>query len=154
MLQVDIEKIEDAIGYSFKNKNHLIRSLTRKAYALEQKQQNLECEDQEIFQTLGDAVLKLILVEHLIENGSNTRENITNEKMNLESREKLAEISRQLGIGTFIKLGIGEMRLKVNEKQSVLAETLEALIAAIYRDGGYDACKKTIDKWSSRFNWF
>ncbi len=153
MLQADIKKIEDAIGYSFKDKNHLIRALTRKAYALEQKQQNRDCEDQEIFQTLGDAVLKLILVERLIENGSNTRENITNEKMNLESREKLAEISRQLGIGTFIKLGIGEIRQKANEKQSVLAETLEALIAAIYRDGGYHACKETIDKWFSRFNW-
>jgi ribonuclease-3 len=139
--------IEEALGYTFSNKSLLERALTRKAYALEQKQQNIECEDQEIFQTLGDAVLKLILVEHLIETGSDTRENITNEKMNLESRVRLAEISRQLGIGTFIKLGIGEIRQKAHEKQSVLAETLEALIAAIYLDGGYNVSKETIIKW-------
>ncbi|MCZ7383065.1 MAG: hypothetical protein O8C64_16025 [Candidatus Methanoperedens sp.] len=139
--------IEEALGYTFSNKSLLERALTRKAYANELKQQNQECEDQEIFQTLGDAVLKLILVEHLIETGSDTRENITNEKMNLESRVRLAEISRQLGIGAFIKLGIGEIRQKANEKQSVLAETLEALIAAIYLDGGYKVSKETIIKW-------
>ena len=139
--------IEDTLGYTFSNKNLLNRALTRKAYANEKKPHNKDCEDQEIFQTLGDAVLKLILVEHLIENGSNTRENITNEKMNLESRVRLAEISRQLGIGTFIKLGIGEIKQKAHDKQSVLAETLEALIAAIYLDGGYDVTKRTIIKW-------
>ena len=61
--------IEDRLGYSFTDKELLDRALTRKAYANEQKQQNQECEDQEIFRTLGDAVLKTVLVDLLIKNG-------------------------------------------------------------------------------------
>ncbi|MCZ7385280.1 MAG: hypothetical protein O8C63_11105 [Candidatus Methanoperedens sp.] len=139
--------IEEALGYTFSNKSLLERALTRKAYANELKQQNQECEDQEIYRTLGDAVLKTILVDRLIESGYKTREDITNRKMELESEEGLAKISRTLGIGSSIRLGIGEKKQKANEKQYVLAETLEAIIGAIFLDGGYDASKKTIIKW-------
>ncbi len=135
--------IEDALGYTFSDKNLLKRALTRKAYANEHK----EGEDQEIFRTLGDAVLKAALVDRLIASGYNTREEITNRKMELESEEGLAKISRNLGVGDSIKLGAGERRQKANEKQYVLAETLEALMGAIYLDGGYDACKEIIIRW-------
>ncbi len=139
--------IEDALGYTFSDKNLLNRALTRKAYANEQKQQNKDIEDQEIFRTLGDAVLKTILVDLLIKSGCKTREEITNRKMELESVEGLARIGRELGIGVYIKLGQGEMKQKANEKQYVLAETLEALIGAIYLDGGFEASRETIIKW-------
>lgn len=118
--------IEDKLGYTFSNKKLLNRALTRKAYANEQKQLNKDIEDQEIFRTLGDAVLKTVLVDLLIASGCKTREEITNRKMELESEEGLAKISRELGIAPFIKMGIGETKQKANEKQSVLAETLEA----------------------------
>lgn len=139
--------IEDTLGYTFSNKNLLARALTRKAYANEQKPQNKECEDQEIFRTLGDAVLKTVLVDLLIASGCKTREEITNRKMELESEEGLAKISRELGIGHFIKLGIGEKKQKANEKQYVLAETLEALVGAIYLDGGFEASREAVVKW-------
>ncbi len=139
--------IEEALGYTFSNKSLLERALTRKAYANELKQQNIECEDQEIYRTLGDAVLKTVLVDRLIASGYKTREDITNRKMELESEEGLAKISRELGIGSSIRLGIGEKKQKADEKQYVLAETLEAIIGAIFLDGGYDASKDTIIKW-------
>lgn len=139
--------IEDTLGYTFSNKNLLNRALTRKAYANEQKQQSIYCEDQEIFRTLGDAILKTVLVDRLIASGCKTREEITNRKMEIESVEGLARISRELGIGASIKLGLGEKKQKANEKQYVLAETLEALIGAIYLDGGYEACKEIIIRW-------
>jgi ribonuclease-3 len=139
--------IEEALGYTFSNKSLLERALTRKAYANELKQQNQECDDQEIYRTLGDAVLKTVLVDRLIASGYKTREEITNRKMELESEEGLAKISRMLGIGSSIRLGIGEKKQKANEKQYVLAETLEAIIGAIYLDGGYDASRETIIKW-------
>lgn len=139
--------IEDALGYTFSDKNLLNRALTRKAYANEQKQQNKDIEDQEIFRTLGDAVLKTVLVDLLIKSGCKTREEITNRKMELESVEGLAKIGRELGIGPFIKLGLGEIKQKANEKQYVLAETLEAVIGALYLDGGYEASRETIIKW-------
>ena len=139
--------LEGTLGYSFKNEYYLNRALTRKAYANEQKQHNQDCEDQEVYRTLGDAVLKLVLVDRLIESGCDTRDDITLKKKELEREEKLAEIGRNLGIGHAIKLGIGETKQKANEEPKVLAETLEALIAAIYLDGGYDVSRETISKW-------
>jgi len=139
--------IEDALGYAFSDKNLLNRALTRKAYANEQKQQNKDIEDQEVFRTLGDAVLKTVLVDLLIKSGCKTREEITNRKMELESVEGLAKIGRKLGIGQYIKLGQGEIKQKANEKQYVLAETLEALIGAIYLDKGFEASREIIIRW-------
>jgi ribonuclease-3 len=137
--------LEEAIGYSFNNRNILICALTRKAYANEQKQKkNLVCKDQEIFRTLGDAVLKTVLIDLLIESGCTTREEITNRKMELESQEGLAKVGRQLDLGSFILMGAGEKKQKANKKQSVIAETLEALIGAIYLDGGFDNSKTII----------
>ena len=146
-----VEEMESALGYIFSDKSLLNRALTRKAFALEERQQNRECEDQEIFRTLGDAVLKLVLVEKLIKNGSDTRKDITEKKINLEKKDSLARISRSLEIGSFIKMGIGEKKQKANEVPYVLAETLEALIGAIYLDGRYDECRKTIINWFERF---
>jgi ribonuclease-3 len=143
--------IEKNLGYSFADKNLLNRALTRKAYALEQKQRNQDCEDQEVFRTLGDAVLKAVLVDLLIKSGCKTRDEITSKKIRLEREETLAKISQDLGIGPFIKLGVGEEKQKANEEPKVLAETLEALIGASYLDGGYSASKGVITKWFKSF---
>lgn len=139
--------IEETLGYTFKNAAYLDRALTRKAYANEQKQQHKDCEDQEIYRTLGDAVLKLALVDLLIKSGCDTRDDITLKKKDLEREEKLAEIGRNLGIGHAIKLGVGEKKQRADEEPKVLAETVEALIAAIYYDGGFEAARETIRKW-------
>lgn len=140
-------KIEENIGYYFSNKSLLNRALTRKAYALEQKQLEKFCEDQEIFRTLGDAVLKIILIDMLINSGSNTRDEITIKKIELERKESLASIAQELKIGKFIKMGVGEKKQKIDEEPKVLAETLEALAGAIYLDGGFEVSKKVINKW-------
>ena len=138
--------IEESLGYSFNDKSLLERALTRKARALEQKEQGQDLEDQEIFRTLGDAVLKPILVDLLIKEGCKTRDEITKKKIELEREGTLAEISRKLGIGPFIKLGVGEEKQNANEQPKVLAETLEALIGAIYRDGGYNVSNGVVTK--------
>lgn len=141
------EELQKKIGHNFAKEALLDRALTRKAYANEAKQQNPSCEDQEVFRTLGDAVLKAALVDLLINNGCKTPEEITVRKEELECEERLANISREFGIDQAVKLGLGEKKQKANKKQSVLAETLEALIGAIYRDGGYDTAKNVIRKW-------
>ena len=146
-----VEEIEFALGYNFSDKSLLNRALTRKTFALEEKQQNRECEDQEIFRTLGDAVLKLVLVDKLIKNGVETRGEITKQKIHLEREEKLADISSSLGIGSSLRMGKGETKQQANKEPYVLAETLEAVIGAIYLDGGYDECQKTIVKWFEPF---
>ena len=138
--------LEENLGYVFTNKSLLDRALTRKAYALEQRQQNKESEDQEIFRTLGDAVLKAVLIDLLIENGCSTRDEITSRKKNYEREEGLAEVSKRLGIGSALKLGKGEEKQKAQEEPYVLAETFEAVIGAVYLDGGFEATKRTIMK--------
>ena len=138
--------IEENLGYTFKNNYFINRALTRKAYALEQKQQNIECDDQEIYRTLGDAVLKTVLIDLLIKNGINSRGDITSRKKSLEREEGLAEISKRLDIGAYLKLGKGEGKQKADEEPYVLAETFEAVIGAIYLDGGFEACKGIIEK--------
>jgi ribonuclease III len=137
--------IEDNLGYVFKDKSKLERALTRKTFALEQKQQNKDCLDQEIFRTLGDAILKAVLVDLLITRaGCKTRDEITTRKKKLEREEGLAKISSELGLGTSIRMGKGEIKQRADEEPYVLAETLEAVIGAIYLDGGFDASKAVI----------
>jgi len=101
--------------------------------------------------TFGDVVLKAVLADLLIKSGCKTSDEITSKKQELESKEPLARISQGLGIGHFITLGAGEKKQKANEEPSVLAGTLEALIGAIYLDGGYDASKNVITKWFKNF---
>ncbi len=139
--------IEENLKYSFNNKELLNRALTRRAYALEQKQQNNICNDQEIFRVLGDGVLRAVLVDLLIKAGCTTREEITTRKQKLEREETLAEIARNLSIGQFIKLGIGERKMNADKEPKVLAETLEAIIGAIYFDKGYNTTKTVIAEW-------
>ncbi len=143
--------LEESLGYSFENEALMIRALTRKAYANEQKQQNRECDDQEIFRTLGDSVLKTVLVDMLIRNGCTTRDDITTKKKKLEREEGLADISREIGLGASIRFGKGEMKQKADQEPYVLAETLEAVIGAIYLDGGFDAAKEVVARLFGRY---
>lgn len=138
--------IEENLGYKFKNKSLLDRALTRKAYALEQHQQKREYEDQEIYRTLGDAVLKAVLIDLLIKSGCSTRGEITNRKKSLEREEGLAQIGRNIDLGSCLNLGKGEGKQKAQEEPYVLAETFEAVIGAIFLDSGFEATKNIIEK--------
>lgn len=149
---MEYNELELNIGHIFIEKNLLDRALTTKGYVNEFKQQNPNSppiQSQDAFCTLGDAVLKLILVDHLIKNKRyNKSREITEEKKQAESRKTLAKISRQLNIGHFLKMGTGEREHnKIYDNDDNLAETLEAIIGAIYLDIGFEASKKIILKW-------
>jgi ribonuclease-3 len=143
--------VEELLGYFFFDTSLLDRALTRKAYANEQRQRNTPCEDQEVLATLGDAVLKTILIDLLIRFGYTTPDTVTQEKKALEREELLAKVAMELEVGSFIRLGIGEQRQKAQEQPYVLAETLEALIGAIFLDGGYEAAEQRIKHWFDRY---
>jgi len=141
----DISTVEKRLNYSFEDKNLLIRALTRKAFAQEQKQQGRNCEDQEVYRILGDAVLKAILVEMLIQQGYDSRESITNKKIELEKRENLGKMFEGMGIAPFIRFGIGEKKQGISSQSSVLGETFEALVAAVHIDAGsYEKTKRFV----------
>ncbi len=145
-------ELELNIGHIFIEKDLLNRALSTNGYVTEFNQQNSNSspiQSQDAFCTLGDAVLKLILVDHLIKNKKyNKCGEITEEKKQAENRKTLARISRQLNIGHFLKMGAGERKHnKIYDNDDTLAETLEAIIGAIYLDIGFEASKKIIMKW-------
>lgn len=141
----DIATVERRLNYTFNDKGLLIRALTRKAFAQEQKHQGRNCQDQEVYRILGDAVLKAILVEMLIQQGYVSRESITNKKIDLEKRENLGKMFEGMGIAPFIRFGIGEKKQGISSQSSVLGETFEALVAAVHIDGGsYEKTKRFV----------
>lgn len=142
----DVERVENKLGYSFKDKRLLIRALTRKD-AVEKTQVAHDFGHQGILATLGDAILKAVLVHQLIESGCDTAEKITDEKKEIENEKTLAVISQELMIGNFMLMSNGEKIQHANKMSKPLAETLEAVIGAIYLDGGYDTSMKVIKKW-------
>jgi ribonuclease-3 len=140
-------EVEARLGYVFKDKSLLIRALTRKAYALEQHQKGLQCEDQEVFRTWGDAILKALLVELLINNGCSERGTLTSRKSKLEDRESLGSMELAVSIAPYMRLGNGERKNQAQQQTSVIGETFEAVIAAIYQDGGHETIKQLVTGW-------
>jgi ribonuclease-3 len=141
------KNIGQKLGYTFNDPGLLERALTRKAFANEQRQHNIPSEDQEIYCTLGDAVLKTVLIDLLIAEGASTPDKVTQRKKELEREENLALIGKKIGIGPFIKLGKGEHKQSAGEQPYVIAETMEAIIGAIFLDGGYISAEARIRDW-------
>ena len=145
----DLTGIEQILGYHFFERQHLIRALTHPAYANELLQQNKKCMDQEAYSTLGDAVLKTDLILFLMERGVTTKGEITQRKEELESNVNLARIGKRLKIRNFIRLGRGAPDLWRSGEETILADTIEALIGAIFldSDSGMGIVKQCIGKW-------
>jgi len=145
----------------------LDRALTRKGYAQEQLQIDRKCKDQEALSTLGDGVLRAALVHILLRCGKNTKGDISNIKQELENNETLYQIGVNLGISSFnLHLSKNEKKLmemnEANYRQSgvegglgarsqaevtIVSDTVEALIGAIYLDLGFQTALRFIERW-------
>ncbi len=146
---IDFSKLEDELGFTFLKKEHRTRALTRRAYAKEEedKQKERRWKHQEAYCVLGDAVLKTILSDRLIEKGCETRKDITETKKEYESQVGLSKVAKKKRIGRFILKGVGEKKQNADKQPRVQAETLEALIGAMFLDRGYKKTKKAVLKW-------
>jgi ribonuclease III len=149
MDQKDITEIEQIIGYHFFENQHLIRALTHPAYANELLQQNKRCMDQMAYSTLGDAVLKTGMILFLMEKGIQSKGQITQEKERLEDNPTLAKVARRLRLKKYIRLGRGEKGLWRDGEETILSDTMEALIGAIFldSDAGFGVVKQCIEAW-------
>jgi len=145
----DILTIENILGYHFFESQHLIRALTHPAYANEIIQKNRICLTQEAYSTLGDAVLKTCIILFLMEKGLNEKGAITMTKELIEDNQSLAKIGRRLKIKKFIQLGRGEKTLWESGEERILADTVEALIGAIFLDSdtSFGVVRQCIGKW-------
>ena len=148
---METTELEMNLGHIFVDEKLLERALTTNGWANEHNKNipgSNHIQSQEAFCTLGDAVLKLILVDKLITKGTEDSGIITEKKKDAENRKTLSKISRKFNVDKFMKMGTGEKEHdKIYDNDDNLAETLEALIGAIYLDVGFDATKKVIMKW-------
>ena len=144
MEQTDLPELTRKLGYEFKNMDLLVESLRHSSFVNEQLDTNLK--DNECLEFLGDAVLSLVVGHILMKNYPDLKEgDLSRMRANLVNESQLASIARGIDLGAYIQLGKGEIQSQGWNKQSILANTFEALIAAVYIDGGFDAAFKIID---------
>lgn len=136
--EVDMDEIERILYYRFHSRSLPIRALTRFQYAKEKHDKLEACDDQLLLATLGDAILKAALTDIFFKSGYENSDQVTKTREKIEKKEPLARRAKELGIGKHIILGHGEKKQQVQEEERVLAETLEALIAAIYLDSDFE----------------
>jgi ribonuclease-3 len=138
----DFDELEKRFGYTFQSRDLLSRALTHRS-ALGMK----ERADYERLEFLGDAVLDLAVAHLLSDAHPDAREGeLSKMRAALVNTHALAKIGREIEIGPYIRLGRGEYSSGGNDRPSILADVMEALIGAMYRDSGYEVALKTIDK--------
>ena len=129
--------VEERIGYTFNDRSLLERALTRLAYTLEA---GLPPDaHMDALATLGDAVINVAVVEAVVAGGAHDKGAISNRKMNLVNMSRLRGLAEALDLGAYVRWGKGEAAQAVWTSGRVLAECLEALVGAVYLDGGMEA---------------
>jgi ribonuclease-3 len=140
---MDHSKFQHTLRYTFKNPLLLEEALRHSSFVNEQADPGVR--DNERLEFLGDAVLNLVIGHLLMRAYPQMHEGeLSRLRANLVNETQLAEIARSLDLGPNLLLGKGEIQSNGQEKNSLLANALEAVIAAIYLDDGFEAAEKTI----------
>ncbi len=147
---MSLETLENSLGYSFRDKELLQRSLTHRSWANEKFQGGPEAaaraEQNESLEFVGDSVLGLVIAETLYRKHPDLNEgDLTLMKHRLVSTTTLAQVAAELELGNAVRLGRGEQKSGGREKPAILADTLEAVIAAIFFDGGYEKAREAVN---------
>ncbi|EKE19747.1 MAG: hypothetical protein ACD_8C00115G0008 [uncultured bacterium] len=137
-----IESLAKKIGVKFDNIELLRQAVTHRSYLNENR--DLAIEHNERLEFLGDAVLELIITEHLYNNYKNPEGELTSWRSALVNGEMLASVSQDLGVEKHLLMSRGEAKDKGRARQYLLANALEAIIGASYLDQGYDTTKKFV----------
>ena len=140
-----IEDLANKLGVQFKDIKLLEQAVTHRSYLNEHRSHKLE--HNERLEFLGDAVLELVVTEHLYANYPNPEGELTNWRAALVNGEMLAKIANELGIEEFLLMSRGERKDKGKARQYLLANAIEAIIGAIYLDQGYVAAQKFIQTY-------
>ncbi len=127
-----------ALGYTFADERLLQEALTHSSYANEGKRRGISNERLEF---LGDSVLGMIAANHLFQNDQSREGELTKLRASIVCEQALSSYSRDIGLGQFLLLGKGERMNGGAQRASILADAFEAVLAAIYLDGGMDAAR-------------
>ncbi len=142
---MDLSGFETKIGYSFKNRKLLETALTHSSYAREHDMGNYKCNERMEF--LGDAYLDAVAGLALFEQMPHVREGVLSKTRSLVvCEDSLEEVGKRIEIGKYLQLGVGEERSGGRTKKSIIADSTEALIGAIFLDGGYYAASDFVMK--------
>jgi len=145
-MESKIEELEEIIGYKFKDKSLLELALTHSSYSNDQKKGKMH--NNERLEFLGDAVLELTSSEVLFhEYREKTEGELTRLRASLVCEPTLADCAREIHLGDYLLLSHGEDRTGGRNRDSVISDAFEALIGAIYLDGGYNSSKTFIKKY-------
>ena len=137
-----MKTFEEILGYKFKNAKLLENALTHSSYANEAHSVHGSNERLEF---LGDSILSIIVSEYLYKNYKKLPEGeLTKLRASLVCEKTLCMFSKQLNVGDYILLGKGEANNHGNERASILADAFEAILAAIYLDGGMEVAKNHV----------
>ena len=146
LTEQEIQEFENKIGYTFKNKDLLIQAFTHSSQVNEQKINKRP--DYERLEFLGDAVLEMISSAYLFKTYPEKKEGeMSKIRASLVCEPALAYCSEQIELKKYIQLGKGEEATGGRNKESIIADVMEAVIGALYLDGGIEESKKFIDSY-------
>lgn len=141
VIRESIRAFEEKIGYEFKDKTYIQTALTHSSFANEHKEFNYN----ERLEFLGDSVLGLVVSDYLFRARNDLPEGkLTRLRANVVCEESLSAVARKINLGNHLFLGKGEKASGGSDRDSILADATEAVIAAIYLDGGFDQAKDFI----------
>ena len=145
MKESDVNLFEKNLGYKFNNLNYLKTALTHSSYANESK---CKVDSNERLEFLGDAVLGIVVSDYIFSHCPDLPEgDLTKLRASLVCEKSLCKFSKKLNVGSFLMLSHGEANSDGAKRPSILADAFEAIIAAIYLDGGIDKAKEFILKF-------
>lgn len=147
-LSAELKAFEARIGHQFQRPELLLRALTHPSVSSPTRQDNQRLE------FLGDRVLGLVMAEALLSKDKGASEGQLAPRFNaLVRKETCADVARQLGVGEVLKLGRSEMLSGGRRKQALLGDAMEAVIAAVYLDGGLEPARRLIlTQWGKRID--
>ncbi|PRY76061.1 RNAse III [Yoonia maritima] len=147
-ISAELSAFSDRLGYQFAKPELLLRAVTHSSMVSPHRDDNQRLE------FLGDRVLGLVMAEALLLADQSAPEGLLAPRYNaLVRREACADVARQIDLGAVLKLGRSEMKSGGRRKEALLADAMEAVIAAVYQDGGFDAARSAVLRlWGKRID--
>lgn len=135
------QRLQQRLGYTFGDRAILLQALTHRSYGHENHQKkSVAYRDNERLEFLGDAILDVVISDLLLEAFPEANEGqLSKMRAAVVNEKTLAQVARAVGLSECLRLGKGESATRGQEKPSILSSTFEAVIAAIYLDGGFNA---------------
>ncbi len=142
--QADVAELQDRLGVKFKDISLLDRAFIHRSYLNEHPKGDLE--HNERLEFLGDAVLELVVTDYLYSNYPNPEGDLTNWRSALVKTESLSSVAEKLDLDRYLRLSKGESKGNARSRALIHANSVEAMIGAIYLDQGYETARRIVEE--------